>query len=409
MLSAVCNVNYTSWMRDLIPSNTLGGFFSRRLTFATVASIVFGLGASFFVDFWKTRNPGDGEALGYSIALFVGAIFIGMARPVFMALAPEPTMHVPAAGRPSLTDNLAMPFRDRNFRQLMNFLFFRGFTTNLAIPFFAVYMLGRIGLPLSAVIKEVEVEKVVEVVKEVSYTSLPANYSVSSPSVMLGVGYPYRSSVHIPLQTKTSRDRPSNELSFGPVEKEFTVAYRILLIGDTVITDSDGNHAMIDFADVAFVNPGFADDIADPKMVNCISFMQLLGFSPLIVRNVKNLQNDTLADSERIEWRLLLNKEFNYGTDNIMSLPCQRLWSESVSPENENKRNHSSSCVAYLSQGSGIHKDVIELMKRPYTSLDASDRIQLRLVLGSDSDLSSECAMFYPQLFFGRWIPMERN
>ena len=34
----------------------------------------------------------------------------------------------------------------------MNFLFFRGFTANLAIPFFAVYMLERIVLSLSAVI-----------------------------------------------------------------------------------------------------------------------------------------------------------------------------------------------------------------------------------------------------------------
>ena len=135
----MCNVNYASWLRDLIPSNALGGFFSRRLMFATVASIVFGLGASFFVDFWRTRNPGDGEVLGYSIALLFGAIFIGMASPVFMALAPEPAMQVPSGTRPSLTDNILNPLRDRNFRQLMNFLFFRGFTANLAIPSSRVY------------------------------------------------------------------------------------------------------------------------------------------------------------------------------------------------------------------------------------------------------------------------------
>lgn len=152
LLAAATAANYNGWLRDLVPSNLLGSFFSRRLTLATSAAIVFGLGASFFVDFWNTQNPGDAGVFGYTIAMLAGAIFIGMASPVFMALVPEPLMQVPSGGRPSLTDNLTMPLRDSNFRQLMNFLFFRGFTANLAIPFFAVYMLQRIGLPLSAVI-----------------------------------------------------------------------------------------------------------------------------------------------------------------------------------------------------------------------------------------------------------------
>ena len=152
LLAAACNAGYNSWLRDLVPPNALGGFFSKRLTLATVASIIFGLAASFFVDFWNTQNPGDSGVYGYTIAMLAGAIFIGMASPVFMALVPEPLMQTPVGGRPSMKDSLLMPLRDRNFRQLMNFLFFRGFTANLAIPFFAVYMLDRLGLPLTAVI-----------------------------------------------------------------------------------------------------------------------------------------------------------------------------------------------------------------------------------------------------------------
>ncbi len=152
LLAAATAANYNGWIRDLVPSRVLGGFFSRRLTLATVASIVFGLGASFFIDFWNTQNPGDAGVYGYTIAMLAGAIFIGMASPIFMALTPEPLMQTPVGGRPSLTDNLTMPLRDKNFRQLMNFLFFRGFTANLAIPFFAVYMLEKIGLSLTAVI-----------------------------------------------------------------------------------------------------------------------------------------------------------------------------------------------------------------------------------------------------------------
>ena len=152
LLASARNANFNSWVRDLVPADRLGSFHSRRLTLATVAAIVFSLGASFFVDFWKTQNPGDGEIYGYTIALLAGVIFIGMASPIFMMFVPEPLMQTPVGGRPSLADNLTRPLRDRNFRQLMNFLFFRGFTANLAIPFFAVYMLERIGLPLTVVI-----------------------------------------------------------------------------------------------------------------------------------------------------------------------------------------------------------------------------------------------------------------
>lgn len=152
MLSAVTQVSWNGWVRDLVPRDILGTFFSRRLSFATIASIVFGLGAAFFVDYWRNQASPGNEVFGYTIALLFGAVFIGMTSPIFMALMPEPLMQTPNEPQSSLMKSLAMPFRDRNFRQLMNFLFFRAFTANLAIPFFAVYMLQRIGLPLSMVI-----------------------------------------------------------------------------------------------------------------------------------------------------------------------------------------------------------------------------------------------------------------
>ena len=152
LLASARNANFNSWVRDLVPAGRLGSFYSRRLTLATVAAIVFGLSASFFVTSGGLKTLATPEVYGYTIALLAGVIFIGMAGPIFMMLVPEPLMHTPVGGRPSLADNLTRPFRDRNFRQLMNFLFFRGFTANLAIPFFAVYMLQRIGLPLTAVI-----------------------------------------------------------------------------------------------------------------------------------------------------------------------------------------------------------------------------------------------------------------
>ena len=213
----------------------------------------------------------------------------------------------------------------------------------------------------------------------------------------------------IPLKTRTSPDHPRTELAFGPIEEEFAISYNIRLTNDTAIVDSDGNLALLDFANTVFINPGYADDIIDPSLVNCVALMELVEFSPLIVRNVKKLRSDTLTDTERFEWRLLLSDQFGSGTNDLMDMPCNELWSEPITYENDSKRNHDFPCIRRLKEGDRIHGDAIELMNQPYSHLDASDRIALRIVLNAGSDVSSDCAMFYPQLFYGRWIPMERN
>ena len=48
--------------------------------------------------------------------------------------------------------NLADPFTDVDFRRLINFLFVFYFVINLAVPFFAVYMLKKLEMPLSLVV-----------------------------------------------------------------------------------------------------------------------------------------------------------------------------------------------------------------------------------------------------------------
>ena len=112
----------------------------------------FGLLAAIFIDYWNGRASDGDAVLGYTIVLLAGALTLGLISPAFMSRMPEPLAQPPPATQPSLIQMLMTPFRDSNFRQLMNFLFFWGFALNLAVPFFAVYMLTRLGLPLGAVI-----------------------------------------------------------------------------------------------------------------------------------------------------------------------------------------------------------------------------------------------------------------
>ncbi|MBL7209720.1 MAG: MFS transporter [Dehalococcoidia bacterium] len=152
VLSAVCNCAWNPWIRDLIPQKILGSFAARRLAMATAVAIVFGLGAAFFVDFWKGQVSSENVIHGYTYALLFGAVFLGMASPVFMSFMPEPLMQSIPGPKPSLVQILTTPLRDINFRRLMQFQFLWGFASNLVIPFFAVNMLQRLGLPLYWVI-----------------------------------------------------------------------------------------------------------------------------------------------------------------------------------------------------------------------------------------------------------------
>lgn len=148
VLSAMTNLNLQSWTRDLVPQPMRGRFVSRRLMFGTLFSIVFGLGSGVFVDLWGNAN---GAALGYTVVLLFGTVFIGMASPIFMMLVPEPLMQPSDSSHLTIVETLLMPLHNKNFRTLMRFFLFSTFARNLAVPFFAVYMLQRIGLPLTTV------------------------------------------------------------------------------------------------------------------------------------------------------------------------------------------------------------------------------------------------------------------
>ncbi|MFA5315912.1 MAG: MFS transporter [Dehalococcoidales bacterium] len=152
LMSAVGNCSWNGWVRDLIPQEVLGRIFSKRLILSTITAVVFSLGAAFFVDFWQAQTTGYKDIFGYSYVLLFGALFLGMASPLFLAFIPEPLMQTVPGNQPSISERLSAPFRNRNFRQLIMFLFSWGFISNLAVPFFAVYMLKYLGLPLSLVI-----------------------------------------------------------------------------------------------------------------------------------------------------------------------------------------------------------------------------------------------------------------
>lgn len=144
---------WNGWLRDFVPIGSTGDFFGRRLKRATIAAIITGLGAAVFVDWWKSSASAENEVFGYSIAFLFGSVILGYSAVGFMSRIPEPRMRSSVANSVGgMIKNLSDPFTNSDFRKFINFLFVFYFVINLAVPFFAVYMLQRLELPLSLVV-----------------------------------------------------------------------------------------------------------------------------------------------------------------------------------------------------------------------------------------------------------------
>lgn len=148
-LGAISGCSWNSWMRDLIPQNVLGSFFSKRMRIATGVGIALSVAAAVYLDYWKKFLPSH-ELQGYSILFFVGFL-AGIVGLYFLAKTPEKSM-LPAAEKVKILGLLGQPFRDENFRKLIAFMCSWNFAVNLAGPFFMVYMLKRLGLSMSFII-----------------------------------------------------------------------------------------------------------------------------------------------------------------------------------------------------------------------------------------------------------------
>ena len=144
LVMAACVPAWNSLLRAIVPADMFGRFFSRRLALGTSVALALTLLGGYFVDWWQTTAP-DTALYAYSVLFLLGLVF-GLVELVAIARLPEP--HMVRTPETPLLDLLALPLRDGNFRQLLTFIAVWSFAVNMAIPFFIIYMLNRIGISL---------------------------------------------------------------------------------------------------------------------------------------------------------------------------------------------------------------------------------------------------------------------
>lgn len=158
-LGTVSGCAFNSWMRDFLPERILGSFSGKRMALATmtgaVLTIVVGLGITSSKAWFA--NPFS----VYAILFALGAVW-GLVGVYFLARVPEPRM-APSSSS-GLLATLQEPLRENNFRQLLIFLGTWSFAINIAAPFFTVYMLTRLEMPLAIVLALSVLSQVVNVV-----------------------------------------------------------------------------------------------------------------------------------------------------------------------------------------------------------------------------------------------------
>lgn len=141
---ALCVPSWNSLLRDIVPTETMGRTFSRRLAMGSAIALGLTLGGGFFADWWGMRFPSH-ALYAYSILFGLGMLLGWVEVPVLASL---PEKRIETDRRQSIVALLKKPLSDANFRPLVSFIAIWNLAIHAAAPFFAVYALKRIGLSL---------------------------------------------------------------------------------------------------------------------------------------------------------------------------------------------------------------------------------------------------------------------
>jgi MFS family permease len=140
ILAVTATAAWNWWMRDLLPPETLGRFFGRRLKANTAAALLALLAAGWVLDGFKEAGRATD---GYALLFGLGAV-TGLVGLVYLAKTPHPDPPPSPPARRSL-QILRESLRQPTTRRLS--LAFAAVATSVtfALPFVAVFLLRSLG------------------------------------------------------------------------------------------------------------------------------------------------------------------------------------------------------------------------------------------------------------------------
>ena len=139
---SIGGVAWLAWIKRLVPREQRLHLFSRRHLFNTALAFTMSIAGALVVDACNHYLPGS---IGGFLVVFAGAMSCGLLGVWILGWIPEAEVagHEP---RPFVA-SLMQPLQEQNFRRLVAFYSVWHLSTNLAAPFFAVYMLQKMQMP----------------------------------------------------------------------------------------------------------------------------------------------------------------------------------------------------------------------------------------------------------------------
>ncbi len=147
LFGSIAGPSWNAWMKDLVPGEMLGVYFSKRGRYAQILNVVMSIVLAVVVDYIRKNFP-DYELTTYAV-MFMLAGLVGLAGAWLLATVPEPMSFL---GKENILKMFVKPLRDLNFRRLLVFNSAWLFAVNMATPFFTVFMLKTLGLTLMYII-----------------------------------------------------------------------------------------------------------------------------------------------------------------------------------------------------------------------------------------------------------------
>jgi len=144
---SIAGPSWNSWIKDLVPENILGTYFARRIRLSQILNVSLSIILALLLDFVRKQFAGF-ELIAYAMMFIAGGI-VGITGAFILARAPEPQTTL---SETHLLRLLRQPLKNRNFSRLLLFNAAWVFSLNLATPFFTVYMIKTLNLPLSYII-----------------------------------------------------------------------------------------------------------------------------------------------------------------------------------------------------------------------------------------------------------------
>lgn len=145
--ASIAGPAWNSWMKDLVPEKSLGTFFSKRGSYTQTLNVIFSLAFAFLLDYIKQNFPGY-ELTTYGVMFIAGGL-AGIYGASFLLRTPEPQSYL-------IQENIfrlfKRPLHAPNFRKLLIFNSAWALALNLATPFFTVFLLKSMKLPMPYII-----------------------------------------------------------------------------------------------------------------------------------------------------------------------------------------------------------------------------------------------------------------